>query len=82
MTTLKKDDDEDTLDNEFLRYLSSNIPPPIRPPPPPNQSSATTTIPTEKAIEIMDVDTPPTVVTDYYDANDDTCPRLNAPSLV
>ena len=61
MTTLKKDDDEDTLDNEFLRYLSSNIPPPIRPPPPPNQSSATTTIPTEKAIEIMDVDTPPTV---------------------
>ena len=81
MASLKKDDDEDSLDDEFLGYLSGNIPPPNLPPPPPNPPAATTATPTKKAFDTTEFATPPAVGTDYYDANDDTCPRPSAPPL-
>jgi hypothetical protein len=80
LTSSKRDDDEDSLDDEFLRYLSGDKSPPIRHPPPPRPPAATT-ITTKKAVDSMDVDTPSAVATDYYDANDPTCPRPCAPPL-
>ncbi len=92
MTSLKRDDDDDdiSLTEEFLRHLSSSgdVPPTpaSRPPPPPSLTATippatTTTTTNSKAIDPMDVDTPPAVATDYYDANGDLCPRPSAPPL-
>ncbi len=65
----KDDEEEDSLDDDFVRYLSDDVPPPRRHPPlPPTPPSAATSTTTKNAIKLMDVDTPPAVDTDYYDA--------------
>lgn len=99
MTSLKgyDDDDDFSLDEEFLRHLSSSgdAPPTStgRPPPPPylttptptpiphHPPATTTTVSKRKAKDPNDIDIPPSVATYYNDVNDDTCPRLSAPPL-